>query len=318
MDKYTKVIEILKERTKDGNLYLLEALSDYSGFFVKDDSLIYAVENFGRNGTSKIDRTKFLTLLTNTKIYPQETNSLFDEGFYDLIEFQLDDEDLLKIFIELCTIHTEKNADIPIYDFFNTLSELLSNRDEKMYKNAIGCFGELSFMEYIKMTLDVSIARFWHLDGPYSRTDFSIGKYKLEVKTVQNIDPIIRIKEKQLRRSKDLFIIIICVSNTKDGESLSEKFDSIEKLGDDFNSFDFMLKLAQERNRIDPADFNKLRFFVEGIYIFPVSEIRMITKLPFEVSNLSYDYAFDVNKSMSCKELFETINIGPGGDILDE
>lgn len=308
MEKYNKIIDALKQGHEDGNLYLVDALSYNSGFFVKNTSVVYAVENNKKKESSKIDRTKFLTLMTNTKIFPQETKSIFNEGYYDLIEFKDDDEDLLKIFIELCTIHSEKNADMPIFDFFNALTELLSNRSEQMYKNALGCFGELAFIKHVKNSTGESIGKYWHLDGPYSKTDFNIGKYKIEVKTVQNVDPIIRIKEKQIRRNENLYLIVVCVSNTQDGISLDEQFSSIEKLGEDFNTFDFSLKLAQEKSRIDKNDLQVLRFEVEGIYIYPISELKIISQLPFEVSNLSYDYAFDINTAISCDDLVKILS----------
>lgn len=145
----------------DGAIYLVEKLSEKSGFFITNGHLLYLVCNF-ENVAHKSLLTDYLHLNTDVEIYSFKNNQKFPSGKYNILEFlpaeKGYDENNLESFIKLCISHTELMEAKSFVKFFFSLSELFQVPKSQEYKNLVGFFGELSFLRFLGNTTSIDLS----------------------------------------------------------------------------------------------------------------------------------------------------------------
>lgn len=138
--------DALSKCPSDGSIYLIDKLSDISGFFMVKGHLLYMVYNSEETSHQNLS-TEYLKLNTNIDIVSVKNDQKFKTGKYNLLEIipvanEYPDE-LLSSFINLCISHTTYMNAKNFVSFFYSLISLFQTPKEQNYKNLVGFIGEL-------------------------------------------------------------------------------------------------------------------------------------------------------------------------------
>ncbi|MBO6095620.1 hypothetical protein J6P11_06590 [bacterium] len=128
--------------------YLVQKVDDNSAFFINNEKLYFVVKS--TNEEVRIIRTIYLDLYTHININPNQDESSFKNGYYDVLIYNgLINESMFESFYELCLMFSLGKYEMNFSDFFNALVKLFSMPKENESKNLIGFFGELFLIKEI-------------------------------------------------------------------------------------------------------------------------------------------------------------------------
>ena len=283
--------DALSKCPSDGSIYLIDKLSDISGFFMVKGHLLYVVYNSEETSHQNLS-TEYLKLNTNIDIVSVKNDQKFKTGKYNLLEIipvanEYPDE-LLSSFINLCISHTTYMNAKNFVSFFYSLISLFQTPKEQNYKNLVGFIGELFLLKSFAEDYDFDISDYWHTYGSSDNYDIVLPKCNIEIKTTSSEDELITIKHIQIFNTENNYLASIIINEDNSGMSLNELLNNMLSNHKCFNSFNFSLNIEKEKMRVSPVDAETKRFILKGISIYRAETINPFKNIPDEISNLSY------------------------------
>ncbi|WP_411678430.1 PD-(D/E)XK motif protein [Caproicibacter sp.] len=286
----TQLLNNLKLIPTTESIYLLEKLTESSGFFGTQKKLLYAAKNVQQLEHNSVD-TEFLSIKTHVYISAIENTSQFSTGYYNIIQFKGSIEDKnIEAFIRLCRIYSTHSEELSFWDFFYSLSSLFQPSQEQHFKNLVGLWGELTFMKKIYNSLNRDLSSDWHRNGTYSKYDFISDKANIEVKTVVNDLPIVKIKHLQVFNEETNFLVAICIENNSHGESIIDLVEYLRSIPKYFNSLSFNINIERELQRISPVEAKETKFKLISCSLYNSKDLNVFTDIPYTISDLQYVY----------------------------
>ena len=284
-----KALDNLKGKDKE-TLYLIESITEKTGFFSSDGKLIFIVKDEAGLTPEGID-TEYLRLQTHIKISSVKNFQTFEDGYYNLIIFNADSSnDNIFDFINLCEIYAENEEELSFRDFFYTLISIFQLPSQKKYINAIGLYGELKFMEHCAKEVDLDISQYWHRNGELSKYDFSNGDTFIEIKSTSTGSDIATIKHKQIFEVSDGYLVLVSANIDDTGETLDELIERMQAKKNYFNNINFNVNLTKELKRVSESDCQTVRFVVNEIKMFNTKDINPFDDIPDGITELNYRY----------------------------
>ena len=128
--KIVNALDNIKDKDKD-TLYLIESITEKTGFFCNDGKLIFIVKD--ESGlTGEGIETEYLKLQTHIRISSVKNFQTFEDGYYNLIIFNAEtsNENIFD-FINLCEIYARNEDELSFRDFFYTLISIFQLPSEK-------------------------------------------------------------------------------------------------------------------------------------------------------------------------------------------
>lgn len=295
-----KLLNDLNLTPNTESLYLLEKLTESSGFFGMQTKLLYVAKNVHQLKHNSVD-TELLSIKTHLYITAIENTSHFSSGYYNIILFKGSPEnENINAFIRLCRIHSTHSEELSFWEFFYSLSSLFHPSHEQHYKNLVGLWGELEFMRQIYITLGRDLSFDWHKNGSYSKYDFISPKSNIEVKTVVGNLPIVKIKHDQIFNNEKIILSVICIVNDEYGESIIDLIDYLRKIRNCFNGLNFNINIERELQRISPITAKEAKFKLISMSLYNTEKLDVFERIPFPISDLQYTY-----------DLCETMSVDP-------
>ncbi|MCI5737997.1 MAG: PD-(D/E)XK motif protein [Methanobrevibacter ruminantium] len=285
-----KIVKALDNIKDKDTLYLIEPITEKTGFFSQDGKLIFIVKDEAGLRPEGID-TEYLKLQTHIKLSSVKNFQTFEDGYYNLIVFNAEtsNENIFD-FINLCEIYARNEEELSFRDFFYTLISIFQLPSEKMYLNAIGLYGELKFMEYCAKEIDLDISTYWHRNGELSKYDFSNGDNFIEIKSTSNGSEIATIKHKQIFEVSDGYLVLVSTYTDDTGETIDELIESMHKEEKYFKNINFNATLTKELKRVSEVDCQTMRFVVNEIKMFNTKDIDPFDNIPVGITELNYKY----------------------------
>ena len=285
-----KIVKALDNIKDKDTLYLIEPITEKTGFFSQDGKLIFIVKDEAGLRPEGID-TEYLKLQTHIKLSSVKNFQTFEDGYYNLIVFNAEtsNENIFD-FINLCEIYARNEEELSFRDFFYTLISIFQLPSEKMYLNAIGLYGELKFMEYCAKEMDLDISPYWHRNGELSKYDFSNGDNFIEIKSTSNGSEIATIKHKQIFEVSDGYLVLVSTYTDDTGETIDELIESMHKEEKYFKNINFNATLTKELKRVSEVDCQTMRFVVNEIKMFNTKDIDPFDNIPVGITELNYKY----------------------------
>lgn len=274
--------------TDTSSIYLLDALTENAGFFANDGKLLYIAKDIFGYPYEGIE-TDYLKLQTHVRISSVKNNQTFSDDYYNVIIYKgnLDDSNISS-FVQLCSIHANNSDDLNFKEFFYSLIALFQLPAEQAFKNAVGLYGELKFMQYAKERTNIDISTSWHKSGSYSQYDFSNGNSSIEIKTTMSDSSDVTIKHQQIFGDHECTLVAINCEQYENGETIEEVIASMYSDPNAFNSMNFSINLAKELKRVSIVDVKEIRFGVRQILFFAAEDINPFPSIPDAVSKLNY------------------------------
>lgn len=278
----------IKSITDTSNIYLIEALTDIAGFFATDGKLLYIAKDIYDYPHESIE-TDYLKLQMHVRISSVKNNQTFADDYYNVIIYKgvLDDSNITS-FIQLCFIHAHNCDDLNFKEFFYSLIVLFQLPSEQSFANAIGLYGELKFMQYVKNRKNIDISTSWHKSGPYSQYDFSNGQSSIEIKTTLSDNFTVTIKHQQIFGDYPCTLVAINCEQYENGETIEEVIEEMHSDHSAFNGINFCINLAKELKRVSIKDIKEKHFKVKLIQFFTAEDINPFPSTPDAVSKLTY------------------------------
>ena len=244
----------LSKCPSDGSIYLIDKLSDISGFFMVKGHLLYMVYNSEETSHQNLS-TEYLKLNTNIDIVSVKNDQKFKTGKYNLLEIipvanEYPDE-LLSSFINLCISHTTYMNAKNFVSFFYSLISLFQTPKEQNYKNLVGFIGELFLLKSFAEDYDFDISDYWHTYGSSDNYDIVLPKCNIEIKTTSSEDELITIKHIQIFNTENNYLASIIINEDNSGMSLNELINNMLSNHKCFNSFNFSLNIEKEKMRVE-------------------------------------------------------------------
>ena len=285
-----KIVKALDNIKDKDTLYLIEPITEKTGFFSQDGKLIFIVKDEAGLRPEGID-TEYLKLQTHIRLSSVKNFQTFEDGYYNLIVFNAEtSNDNIFDFINLCEIYARNEEELSFRDFFYTLISIFQLPSEKMYLNAIGLYGELKFMEYCAKEIDLDISTYWHRNGELSKYDFSNGDNFIEIKSTSNGSEIATIKHKQIFEVSDGYLVLVSTYTDDTGETIDELIESMHKEEKYFKNINFNATLTKELKRVSEVDCQTMRFVVNEIKMFNTKDIDPFDNIPVGITELNYKY----------------------------
>ena len=285
-----KIVKALDNIKDKDTLYLIEQITEKTGFFSQDGKLIFIVKDEAGLRPEGID-TEYLKLQTHIRLSSVKNFQTFEDGYYNLIVFNAEtsNENIFD-FINLCEIYARNEEELSFRDFFYTLISIFQLPSEKMYLNAIGLYGELKFMEYCAKEIDLDISTYWHRNGELSKYDFSNGDNFIEIKSTSNGSEIATIKHKQIFEVSDGYLVLVSTYTDDTGETIDELIESMHKEEKYFKNINFNATLTKELKRVSEVDCQTMRFVVNEIKMFNTKDINPFDNIPVGITESNYKY----------------------------
>lgn len=295
--KYKSQIESI---TDTASIYLIEALTEFAGFFTNDGKILYIAKDIYNYSYEGIE-TDYLKLQTHIRITSVKNNQTFGNDYYNIIIYKGDlDDSNISSFVQLCALHSKNFDELNFKEFFYSLIALFQLPVEQAFNNAVGLYGELKFMQYVEERKNIDISNSWHRRGAYSQYDFSNGKMCIEIKTTISENSNITIKHQQIFGDHPCTLVAINCEHYENGETIEEVIASMYSNPNAFNGINFSINLAKELRRISINDIKEIRFGVKQVKFFNAEEINPFSCIPDAVSNLSYK--LDISEFSSLSE----------------
>lgn len=288
---------ILSKSPKDSCLYLLRKLNQYSGFFSSNGEVLYFIKNIETLSCSSID-TDYLSLITDVKIIAVENYPQFHSGKYNMIKYKGDVQDSnLDAFLRLCIVHSKNLDSCEFYNFFYSLINLFQLPKEQQFKNMLGLYGELKFIEYVYRNFNEDISIRWH-QSEYDKYDFSYENTNFEVKSIMSEEAKVLIKHDQIFNGDNNYITIVRLYNDNNGETLDELVERLRSQKPFIDNLKFQLCLERERKRISLHDAKAKKLKLDYIKTYDVNSLTTIVNIPENIENLVYKFNFDEVKEV--------------------
>ena len=283
------IISTFKCLPTNSNLYLIFALSDRTGLFADNGHIAYLVQNKEALPFECIE-TEYLSLKTNVHIHAVEHAQTFKDDYYNIIVFKgsIDDANL-EGFLKLCIVYSNNVNELSFKSFFYSLISLFQLPAEQQFKNALGLYGELKFMQYIWATFKKDISACWHKSGGLSKYDFTLGGINFEVKGHLSNELIVKIKHAQIFNEHICYLAVVRCEKCDDGETIQDLITNLANIPNTFKNLNYNINLQKELRRISIVDAETLRFKVLNIDVFDAAVINPFEELPGSVSHLTYD-----------------------------
>ena len=287
--------------TDISSIYLIESITEFAGFFANNTKLLYIAKDVYEYQYEGIE-TDYLKLQTHVRISSVKNHQTFSDGYYNIIIYNgnLNDSNIVS-FIQLCTIHAKNYNDLNFKDFFYSLIALFQLPIEQAFKNVVGLYGELKFMQYVKKRKNIDISNSWHRSGPFSKYDFSNGDISIEIKTTLNDNTNISIKHQQIFEDNSCTLVVICCDQYENGETIEELICEMYSDPIAFKGMNFSINLAKELKRVSVNDVKELRFRMRKLHFFETNKINPFQFVPDVVSELNYK--LDLSESIALTEL---------------
>ena len=298
---------ITKVQQTNELISLVHKLSDISGFFVRDGKLFYIVKNMENLETERTE-TEFLTFSSNVFITAVENHAQFESGYYNTIKYKGDSSnDNFEGFINLCLAHASSQIKINIDKFFYSLISLFQLPKDQQFKNLIGLFGELKFIEYVYSHCETDISTNWHKNGSQDKYDFVCPNNNFEVKTIKSEEQIVKIKHSQIFNCdiNHNYLVVIQLEDNISGESLIDLIKKLGKMPPFDKCYNFQLNIEREKRRVSREESHKFKFKVLSIKIYLTSKIETIKNIPENITQLEYIYNFGNIASEKIKKVFK-------------
>lgn len=305
-----KIVNALGNINEEDNdtLYLIESITEKTGFFCNDGKLIFIVKDDADLTPEGID-TEYLKLQTHIKISSVKNYQTFKDGYYNLIIFNADpSNDNIFDFVNLCEIYARNEEELSFRDFFYTLISIFQLPSEKKYINAIGLYGELKFMEYCAKEIDLDISQYWHRNGELSQYDFSNGGNFIEIKSNSNGSDSVIIKHNQIFGVSNGYLVLVSTNIEDTGETIDELIESMQEEKNYFNNINFNINLTKELKRISEFDCQTVRFVVKDMKMFNTNEINPFDDIPTEIKELIYKYDMSECIKIEKREIMDLLN----------
>ena len=302
-----EIINIRKNHDfNNTKLYLLEKNSDRCGFFYFDDKICFLCKSETNNTIGEV--TEYLEYKPYIFISSIENNSSFETGRYDILMLkEKDNADLFSMFIGFCRTYAADPV-VSFYEFVHSIIVLFNPTKKEAYLNCIGTYGELSF---IKMMYEkgFNISSYWHKKGAYSKYDFSLEGINIEIKTSEKDNTIFKIKHNQLFNNDPNYVGLVVIKESGDnGISLKELVDFFKTEKVFSNNLLFQIALANELSKNIDKDAYEKKFICTDIFCFNAKDVDTIRDIPFCISNVEYDYDFDLTESFNIDKMISIIN----------
>ena len=306
MMDYKTFVSLKNKVSSNERIYLLEKISQNCGFFLFDTKLCFVTSS--NNSNIKPVSTSYLDFIPDTEISSVENDPSFEKGFYDfLVLKECNDEEIVTSFIRFCDLYG-KNPSIPFDEFISSIIDLFQLPKEQSRLDCIGLIGELLF---IKVLFDhnVDLSNYWHIKGQFSKYDFSLPCFNIEVKSSTGESTIFKIKHSQIFNNEKNIICLVTIHKTDtNGYSLLDLVKYFKETTPFSSNLRFLIALDKElKKEIDP-DLCRTNFMLKEIYCFDTSSLQTISNIPFNISNIHYDYDFDLSESFNVKELVNLLN----------
>ena len=303
MDYKTFKNFINSQNLNDGKAYLLEKISNICGFFEYDGKLCFVVKT--SEASNNPISTSYVEFIPNMEINAVINDSSFSEGQYDfLILKEQEDESIFASFTKLCMLYGE-NPSIPFNEFITSIIDLFQLSRKQSYLDCIGLLGELIVLfKFFERKIDLS--SYWHLSGPSSRYDFSLKTFNVEIKSSVTDSTTFKIKHTQLFNGENNIVALVSLRKTESsGFSLEQLIHFFKNTEPFSQNLRFLIALEKElQKQIDP-DLFKNRFILSGLFFFDVHKLQTISDIPYNVSEISYNYDFDVSESFGLDEFIQ-------------
>ena len=275
----------------DGSIYLIEKLSDVSGFFMVNKHLLYMVLNIEGAHHQSLS-TELLRLNTNIDIAAIGNNQQFPTGKYNVLEILPFDgkyeNEYLSSFVNMCVAHTEYMNATEFVKYFYSLVNLFQYPKEQKFANLIGLFGELTFLKYVVEKTEYDFSDKWHNSGSTDKYDISLSNCNFEIKSTISSEELITVKHTQIFNSDHNFLVSVLLEDDNSGTSLNQLIKSMQDNSAKYKSFNFALNVEKERRRISPVDAETKKFSLKHISIYDAKLINPFQIIPNNVSELTY------------------------------
>lgn len=286
-----RIKQLLITVPKDGAIYLAKKLSEQTGFFITNGHLLYLAVNSEAISRTTLT-TDYLLLNTDVDIQSFKNNQMFPSGKYNILEFlpteQGYEENKLESFLNLCMSHTEYMAGESFVKFFFSLSELFQEPKVQQFKNLIGFFGELSFLQHMASRHNVDLSPHWHKGGSRDKYEISLEDCNVEIKTTISVDERVTIKHSQLFNADKNYLVVICVEESSSGQTLNQLISTMLQEVNWFNNYNFVLNLEREKTRVSPVEANSKKLSVKYIKLYDTASINPFAEIPGCISQLTY------------------------------
>lgn len=282
-----QIIDVIMSIENDNVFYMVNPITSSEGFFTIEKKLLYVAKDIEGYISEGIE-TDFLKLQTHIHVSAVENDHTFENDDYNIIMFKGDLKDQnIEAFVHLCEIHARNPRELKFRDFFYSLIKIFQLPSEQSYINAVGLFGELKLIQYTYEKFSIDISKQWHSKGSRSKYDFSNGKICIEVKTTSSDDGRIEIKHSQIFDEERCYLVAMACDQSDIGETLEELVVYLQET-DAFNSLEFAVNLAKEKNRVSESDYKKQRFSLKDINMYESKDINPFPDYPDNVSSLVY------------------------------
>jgi hypothetical protein len=187
---------------------------------------------------------------------------------------------------------------VQIGTFIYSIIELFQLPRKQTELDCIGLFGELSFIK-AAWEAGVDISPIWHLNGAYSKYDFSSKNINLEVKTSASGSTSFLIKHSQLFNGDPNVVVLVSLRNEEAmGASLAELINYFKTSEPFASNVAFQISLHKELTKKIGKEPFEQRFAVSEINGFKTNWIPTLANIPECISDITYRYAFDLKAAM--------------------
>jgi hypothetical protein len=294
------IVNIIDAIEDENSIYLIEPISELAGFFLHQKCLLYVAKDIDGYTYEEIE-TEYLRLQTHVHISAVENDQTFEDGEYNIIVYKgrLTDNNI-ESFAQVCVAHANNTEELKFKDFFYSLISLFQLPSNQSYKNAIGLYGELKFMQFTVERFNHDISNSWHKRGSYSQYDFSNGEKSIEVKTTTSEQRTVEIKHQQIFGENPCWLANVVCEQYENGETIEEVIAAMHMDKRAFNSINFSINLAKELKRVSQNDVRDIRFRLNNIQLFDSQKVNPFDIVPDTVEKLQY--RLDLSSAEEMKE----------------
>lgn len=292
----------------NGKIYLIEAISDKAGLFCSNGDILYLVIN--SEGCSSMSvATEFLQMDTDVFIQSFDEQRSFPDAEYNVLRYRgstiNEHIDNVESFVNLCMAHAKLLNGDSFEQFFYSLISLFQLPREQNYLNLMGLLGELSVIKHIYLQYGIDISPYWHLDGSFSKYDFSLpNKSAIEIKSSSKGDKAVSIKHSQLFSGPaTVCLTSVQVCEDSSGITLEELINSIRDIEGLCCNLQFEISLQKELKRVSQEQMRNKRFIFGPIHYFENNRINPFPLIPERVCSLEYVMDLSDAPQLTEKEL---------------
>lgn len=277
---------------KRNKIYLLEYIDDNNGFLLNDNSVWFISKNFNKISVKNI-QTQYLNLRTNLHITGVDETTYFKPDYYNVIIFKdYLETDLLNIFVSLCNTFVQKINEITFEYYFEILIDLFQIETKEGAINLLGLLGELLFIKQIFQIDGLDLSPYWHIISNYDRHDFSLPSFSIEVKTTLKPDLRFLIKHSQIITDQNVFIVLIRVAETGNGQSLSDIVTYFNNTSPFNQNLKFLFSLNAALSKLTKANYNDIKYYLVDTKFYFNRELCSIADIPNHITSISYKFDF--------------------------